>query len=137
VRAGTDEDRLALEFFHLPHVVVGDEDRGLLLHESRNSDQRHATFADLHLLNVAGPHDAVGLSGRHQLHDVDLRAAHLHGHVQAVLLVDALGDGLVEAAVLGLCVPVGHVREPLVGLRCRCAQGHAGGASHAGDVSDE
>ena len=57
------------------------------------------------------------------LHDVDLRAAHLDGHVQAVLLVDAGGHRLVEAAVLGLRVPVGHVGELLLRV------GGAGGAA--------
>ena len=75
-----------------------------------------AAAARDHHLQVARTHDAVGLAGSHQLHDVDLRTAHLDGDVQAVLLVDAGGHRLVEAAVLGLGIPVGHVGELFLGL---------------------
>src|SRR5262249_13793160 len=45
---------------------------------------------------------------------VDLRPAHLDRHVQAVALIDAFGERLIEAAVLGLRIPIGH-EDHLVG----------------------
>jgi len=61
-------------------------------------------------------HGDVVLAGQQQLQHVDLRAAHLDGDVQPVLLVRAFGQGLVEAAVFGLGVPV-RAEDELVGGR--------------------
>ena len=51
--------------------------------------------------------------GREQLRVVDLRPALPQRHVEAVPLVDAGGDRLVEAAVLGLGLPIGAEADRL------------------------
>ena len=77
-------------------------------------------------------HHDVELAGGEQLQAVDLRAAHPDRHVEAVLLVDALGQRLVEAAVLGLREPVGGEHDAVGRLRVR-----HGGDSDEGDEGDE
>jgi hypothetical protein len=56
------------------------------------------------------------LVSSHQLHDVDLWAAHFDGHIQAILFVDARGNGLVKTNVFCLRIPVGHVGKFFVGV---------------------
>ena len=62
-------------------------------------------------------HEEVHLPGEQQLQTVHLRTAHAHGHVETVLAIGAFGERLVEAAVLGLGVPVGTEHELLGRLR--------------------
>jgi hypothetical protein len=50
---------------------------------------------------------AATTTGRQQRPVVHLRPALLDRHVQTELLVGAVGHGLIEAAVRGLCFPVG------------------------------
>src|SRR5258708_35327485 len=47
---------------------------------------------------------------------MDLRPAHLDRHLETVALVDSFGDRLVETAVLGLGVPVGHEHDLVGGM---------------------
>jgi hypothetical protein len=49
----------------------------------------------------------IDLAGEQQLAVRRLRPALRDGHVEAVFLVSAVGEGLVEAAMLGLGEPVG------------------------------
>jgi hypothetical protein len=87
-------------------VHVGMRDHALRLHleHGRDCGQGHAILDGRQGLEVLA-HDEVGLAGGDDLDRVDLRAAHLDGDVQAVLLVDAGGNRLVVAAVFGLRVP--------------------------------
>ncbi len=81
---------------------------------------RQALLDRLEHLNVVA-HQDVGLTRDEQLHAVDLRAAHLDGDVEALLLIEACCLRLVEAAVLGLGQPAGQERD-FIGRGSLCAQ---------------
>ena len=70
--------------------------------------------------------------------DVDLRTAHADLYVEAVFLVDALGHGLVETAMLGFGKPVGKEGNLVEGVRRTGGaqeeeKGQAGEDSHCFD----
>ena len=71
---------------------------------------RHHRDVVLHVVEGAehaAAHVEVDLAGGEQLAVVDLRPARPDGHLQAVFLVDPVGHRLIEAAMLGLGLPVG------------------------------
>ena len=72
------------------------------------------------LCSVFGAHEEVELADRQQDAVVHVRPARHDGDVEAVALVGAVGERLVEAAMLGLRHPVGaerHLVERLLRLR--------------------
>jgi len=95
---------------------VGDDHRRVLLERRRERHQRHGLLDGREHLQAVG-HGDVDLVGGQELQSVDLRAAHPDRHVEAVLLVDAFGERLVEAAVLGLREPVGGEDDLVLGSR--------------------
>ena len=108
MRGRTDEEGLALHVLEALHVLVRDQHLRVFLERRCHGHHRHACVTgDQH--GKVGAHHAVGLTGGHHLQAVELRAAHLDGDIEAVFLVQAGGHRLVEAAVLGLRVPVGLI----------------------------
>src|SRR5262249_3866366 len=65
---------------------------------------------------------------------VDLRAAHLDRDLEPLLLVEAGGLGLIEAAMLGLRVPAGEEGDLVCGRRRAGDQGERRGGSEACDA---
>ena len=66
-------------------------------------------------------HDHVDATREQQLADIEARPALAQVTLNAVLPVDAGGDGLVVAAMLGLGAPVGMKGKPVERLRTRPA----------------
>ena len=79
----------------------------VFLERRRDGDDRQALGDRVQHLEIVAHHH-VGFAGEQKLQAVDLRAAHLDGDVEAGLLVNPGGLGLIEAAVLGLRVPTGQ-----------------------------
>ena len=59
---------------------------------------------------------AVRLTGRHQLHDVDLRAAHFNFDIETGVLIQPGGLGLIIPPLFRLGVPGGQQNDFLLGL---------------------
>ena len=96
-----------------------DDDRRILLEGCRDGGQRHILLdRRQHLQPVS--HRDVELAGGEQLHAVDLGAAHPDDDIEAVFPVGALGHGLVEPAVLGLCQPVRGEDDAILGVGNGC-----------------
>ena len=101
----------------------------IFLKHSTHRGHGHTTLAHLNHLQIAGAHDAIGLICCHQLNDVDLRAAHFDGHIQAILFVNTSGNSLVKTAMFSLCIPVGHVGEFFLRLhRLKTGKAHESNA---------
>ncbi|MNI39063.1 hypothetical protein D3C73_932340 [compost metagenome] len=77
--------------------------------------------------------DEVGLLVDQQLHAIDLRPTHANGHVQAFLLVQTIGQGLVETTLFGLGIPGSEQHHLVIGQgqrrRYQCG-GHEGHGQH-------
>ena len=71
---------------------------------------------------AVGADAEIGRAARQQLRHIHVRAALADLHVQAALGIKALGQRFIEAAMLGLRLPVGD-------------KGDAGGGAAAGDAS--
>ena len=99
-----DEDRPVLDARQRRDVVVGHHPLQVVLERGRHGDRGQALLDRLEHLDVVA-HDRVGLAREQELQAVDLGPAHTDLDVEAGLLVEAGGLGLVEAAVLGLGVP--------------------------------
>ena len=106
----TDEQRARFQVRHRLDVGMRDQGCRVFLEGGADGDHRQALFDRLDRLQVVA-HDHVGAAREQQLHHVHLGPAHAHLHVQAVAPVDALGQRLIEAAVLGLGIPVGDENE--------------------------
>jgi hypothetical protein len=99
----------------LGHVLEGVEalagvrEDGLrvFLEEGRDHHGGHAVLHVVEGLQQVAGHQEVDLAGRQHRPVVDHRAALLDVDVEAVLLVGAVHQRLVEAAVAGLRLPVG------------------------------
>src|SRR5947207_9647988 len=96
---------------------MSDEDGGVLLED--RGDRQHGDL----LADKIERHERVGAdvevedAGREKLRMIDLRPARPQLHIKAMALVDAGGDGLVEAAMLGLRLPIGAEIDALGGCR--------------------
>ena len=88
-------------------IGVGDQDLGVLLEQRRNHEGRNVALDRIEGLERIGTQEEIDLADRQQDAVVDLRAARHDGDVEAVAAVGAVGQRLVEAAVLGLRDPVG------------------------------
>ena len=122
----SDEDRLALELGErvVTHVRMRDEDLRVFLEDRRDTQERQV------LLDVVEPlegarHDHVDTAAEQHLRGVLLRTAHAQVAVDAVFLVDAIGNGEIEAAVLGLGAPVGLIADLVerLGMHARARNG--------------
>jgi len=70
---------------------------------------------------------------------VDLRAARPEAHLEPVLGIDPGGDGLIEAAMLGLGLPIGAEADLVEGAGGRggedCGEGEESGAKREAAAS--
>ncbi len=74
-------------------------------------------------LQRVGAHEEVELADRQQDAVVHVRTARHDGHVEPVFAVGAVGERLVEAAVLGLGHPIGAEADLVQRLRLGRPQG--------------
>ena len=86
---------------------MGDKYRRRMLENGGDGDGVHAGLPGLQRLAVIAE-GAVRLTRRHQLHDVDLRAAHFNLDIEAGVFIQPLGLGLIETTVFRLGIPVGQ-----------------------------
>ena len=96
-----------------------DQHLRVLLEDRRHRDGRNVLLDRVEGLQRIGAHEEVELADRQQDAVVHVRPALHDGDVEPVLLVGAVGERLVEAAVLGLRHPVGaeaHLVERLASL---------------------
>ncbi|VFT76978.1 Uncharacterised protein [Klebsiella aerogenes] len=91
---------------------MGDKHRRRVLEHGSDGHRMHPGLPGLQRLTVVAK-GTIGLTGSHQLHDVDLRAAHFNLDIETGVLIQPGGLGLVKPAVLGLGIPVGKKRKLL------------------------
>ena len=96
-------------------MIMGHDALKVFLERRRDGDDRQALRDRIQHLEVVAHHH-VGFAGEQKLHPVHLRAAHLDGHIEAGLLVNSRGLGLIEAAMLGLRVPAGEKCDLVGGI---------------------
>ena len=109
-------------------ALIGMRDQHLrvLLEIGRDFDGRDVLRDRVEALQRVGGQEEVDLADRQQDAVVHARAARHDGHVEPVFAVGAVGQRLVEAAVLGLGHPVGAEGD----LVERLSRGRAGRARH-------
>ena len=100
-----------------PHLLVAEQDLRVLLEEGRNRHKRRVLCHHVEHDGRARDHSHVGAAGDQNLGAIHLRAALLQLDVETVGLVGAVGDGLVEATVLGLGAPAGEQPDLVRGMR--------------------
>ena len=91
----------------------------ILLEDRRDRDGRDVLRDRVERLQRVGAHEEVELAGGQQNAVVHLRPARHDGDVEAVFLVGAVGDRLIEAAVLGLAPP-NWCRSATLSSGCAC-----------------
>ena len=91
---------------------MSDKHRRRVLEHGGDGYRMHPGLPGLQRLAVVAK-GAVRLAGRHQLHDVGLRAAHFNLDIKSGVLIQPGGLGLVKTAMLRLGIPVGEKRELL------------------------
>jgi hypothetical protein len=107
-RAGSDSDRVAVEIGEVVDGGVGVDHDGLGVSLHGGSDgYEWKPLGDGDEDSVGGGHGEVGTTAGDELVADHERPAGSDGDVQTLLLVVALEEGGVKAAVLGLRVPVG------------------------------
>ena len=91
--AGADQDRLALELLELvvADARMRDDDLRVLLEDRGDHQERQVLLGVIDALERVR-HDHVDAPAEQELRGVLLRPAHAHVAVDAVLLVDAVGD---------------------------------------------
>ena len=85
---------------------MGDQHRGVFLEDCRHRDHRNVLVHEIERHEGIGRDVKVEHTGRQKLGVVYLRPARPQIYLQPVALVDAGGDRLIEAAMLGLGLPV-------------------------------
>ena len=93
------------------------QDLRVLLERGRDHHHRDVVLDVVEGAEHAAAHVEVDRAGGEQLAVVDLRAARADRHIQAVFLVDPVGHRLIEAAMLGLGLPVRAEGHLVQGLR--------------------
>jgi glucokinase len=118
-RAVGDHDRLALHVGKRLDVVarVRHQDLRVLLERRHHRAHRRARLHKIEWEKAVAAHRHVDRAGRDQLLVVDAGPTLMDHHLEAALLVQAGGERLIEAAVLGLGLPVGREHDLLVGRR--------------------
>ena len=86
---------------------MGDKHRRRVLEHGGDGHRVHPGLPGLQRLAVVAE-GTIRLTRRHQLHDVDLRAAHFNFDIETGVLIQPGGLGLVKPAVFGLGIPVGE-----------------------------
>ena len=106
---GTDHDRLALERGEIvvPLTGMGDQHRRVLLKDRRDRHHRDVLACKIERTKGVRREVEVEPAGGEQLRMIDLRPALPQRDLEPVPPVDAGGDRLIVAAVLGLGLPVG------------------------------
>ncbi len=74
---GGEQEGFVFKFRRVLHLVMGDKHRRRVLEHGGDGHRVHPGLPGLQRLAVVAK-GAVRLTGRHQLHDVDLRAAHFN-----------------------------------------------------------
>ena len=87
-----------------------DQHLRVLLEQRRDLDRRNVLRDRVEALQRVGAEEEIDLADRQQDAVVHVRAARHDGDVEAVFPVGAVGQRLVEAAVLGLGHPIGAER---------------------------
>ena len=101
-----------------------DEDLRVFLEQRGDLDHRHVLGDGIKTLQRVGAEEEIDLADRQQDLIVRARAARHDGDVEAVFPVGAVGQRLVEAAVLALRHPIGAERDLVERLReGRCRRG--------------
>ena len=116
-----DEDRQFFQIFELADALIGMREQHLrvLLEHGGDVDDRHILRDGVEALQRVGAHEEIELADGHQHAVIGVRAARYDGHVEAVFPVGAVGQRLVEAAVLGLGHPVGAESDFVERFRAR------------------
>ena len=91
----------------------------VLLEHGGDVDDRHILRDGVEALQRVGAHEEIELADGHQHAVIGVRATLYDGHVEAVFPVGAVGERLVEAAVLGLGHPVGAESDFVERFRTR------------------
>ena len=108
------------------------QDLRILLKQGGDLDGRHILLDRVEALQRVGAQIEVDLADQQQHPVVGIRSARQDGHVEAVFAIGAVGERLIEAAMLGLRHPIGaegDLVERLRGRRPDCAA--ANRPSHA------
>ena len=90
----------------MPDIGMGDQHLRLLLEDRGDFDERDVFLNRRERLQQIAGHVELRLAGQHQRTVRRLRSALHDGDLQPVFLIGAVGDRLVEAAMLGLRQPV-------------------------------
>ena len=108
-----DEQRQLLEILELLDTLIRmcKEHQRILLEHGGDRNDRHVLLHRVETLQRVGAHEEVDLADGEQDAVVHVRTARHDGHVEAMLAVGAVGERLVEAAVLALRHPVGAERD--------------------------
>ena len=105
----------------------------VLLENRRDRERRDVLLDRTEALQRVRAHEEIDLLGEQRQAVVHLRAARHDGHVEAVFRIGAVGDRLIEAAMLGLGDPIGAERNLVERLRLRGRQGRERqGGQHQG-----
>ena len=139
-----DEQRQPLEVAQAVDAAIGVGNHHLrvLLEHRRDREGRNALRHRIERLQRVRAHEEVDAADRQQELVVHLRTALNDGHVEAVIAVSAVGQRLVEAAVLAFGDPVGAEHD-FVGRvfagrlgECRIARRQAGDYDTGGRNGD-
>ena len=102
-----DEQREPLEVLEFLDALIGMRDQHLrvLLEHGGDRDGRNVLLDRVEALQRVGAHEEVDLADRQQQPVVHVRAARHDGDVEPVFPIGAVGERLIEAAMLGLAPP--------------------------------
>ena len=116
-----DEQRQIFQILEFVDALIGmgDEDLRVFLEQRGDLDHRHVLGDGIKTLQRVGAEEEIDLADRQQDLIVRARAARHDGDVEAVFPVGAVGQRLVEAAVLALRHPIGAERDLVERLRRR------------------
>ena len=118
----TSVSRLRSSNFSTPASGCAISTCGSFWNMAATATVRNVLLDRVERLQRVGAHEEVELADRQQQPVVHVRAARHDGDVEAVRPIGAVGERLVEAAVLGLRHPVGaegHLVERLRAARCK------------------
>ena len=117
---GRDEQRQLLQVLELLRLSgMRHQHLRLLLEHGCDGDGRNVLRDRVEALQRIRAHEEIDLAGEQRDAVVHLRAARHDGHVEAVFRIGAVGDRLIETAMLGLGHPVGAERDLVELLRLR------------------
>ena len=97
--------------FSMPWSGMRQQHLRVFLEHRGDRDGRHILLDRVEGLQRIGAHEEIDLADRQQDAVVHIRPAGHDGDVEAVFPVGAVGDRLIEAAMLGLRHPIGAERH--------------------------